>query len=106
MKDDRLEVLAKFLEIEGVEAQKKMAIEEMSELTKELCKSWREKARKNPAENEQYIREEIADVANMVDILKMIYGVEKIEKIQHEKTERGKKIIADGLAEKNHDAEE
>lgn len=52
----------------GEEAQLKMAIEEMSELTKEICKAFRGK------ENPDKVREEIADVEIMLTQLKKIYG--------------------------------
>ncbi len=53
----------------GNDAQKKMALEEMSELQKEICKNWRGK------DNYDEIAEEIADVEIMLDQLKMIYGI-------------------------------
>lgn len=53
----------------GHDAQKKMALEEMSELQKEICKNWRGK------DNYDEIAEEIADVEIMLDQLKMIYGI-------------------------------
>lgn len=46
-----------------------MALEEMSELQKEICKNWRGK------DNYDEIAEEIADVEIMLDQLKMIYGI-------------------------------
>ena len=53
----------------GNDAQKKTALEEMSELQKEICKNWRGK------DNYDEIAEEIADVEIMLDQLKMIYGI-------------------------------
>lgn len=53
----------------GNDVQKKMALEEMSELQKEICKNWRGK------DNYDEIAEEIADVEIMLDQLKMIYGI-------------------------------
>lgn len=52
----------------GVDAQMKMAIEEMSELTKELCKNFRGK------DNKEQIAEEIADVEIMIEQLKIMFG--------------------------------
>lgn len=52
----------------GVDAQLKMAIEEMSELTKEICKNFRGK------ENKEQIAEEIADVEIMIEQLKIMFG--------------------------------
>ena len=51
------------LEAWGPEAQTKMAVEEMSELTKEICKIWRGKI------------DEIADVTIMLEQLRLIYNV-------------------------------
>jgi len=46
-----------------------VAIEEMSELTKELCKAQR------GAQNRDHIAEEIADVEIMLEQLKLIYNI-------------------------------
>lgn len=84
-----------FLEAWGEESQERMAIEEMSELTKELCKKIRlerddfcesddEKLKKTI----KSIKEEIADVLNMAEQLEVYYGIEEIEKIREEKIER------------------
>ena len=48
-----------------------VAIEELSELQKEICKSLRGKA------NMEHISEEIADAEIMIEQLKLIYGNEK-----------------------------
>lgn len=61
------DVLRKAIEIFGSEAQCKMAIEEMSELTKEICKHFRGK------NNTSAIAEEIADVFIMLWQLKVIF---------------------------------
>lgn len=45
----------------GEDSQMKMLLEEMSELQKEICKSWR------GADNVDHIAEEIADVEIMLD---------------------------------------
>ena len=79
----------KFIDTWGVEMQSVMAIEEMSELTKALCKHKRsleilgdkEKALNN-------LKEEIADVLNVTEQLELIYGTDEIEKIRKEKIER------------------
>lgn len=57
----------------GKESQMKMAIEEMSELTKELCKNFR------GAGNTDAIAEEIADVEIMLE--QMIYIFECTDKV-------------------------
>ena len=80
----------KFIDTWGVDMQSTMAIEEMSELTKALCKYKRceeiEVERKQKAlEN---LKEEIADVLNMAEQLELVFGIEEIEKIRKEKINR------------------
>lgn len=53
----------------GAYAQSLMLLEEIAELQKEICKSYRGK------ENREQIAEEIADVEIMLAQIKMIYGV-------------------------------
>lgn len=53
----------------GVEAQTKMAIEEMSELIKEICKIGRGKR------DMEAFADEIADVTIMLEQLRLIYGL-------------------------------
>ena len=65
---DREAVLRKAIDTSGEESQMKMMIEEMSELTKELCKLFRGEAETG------HILEEMADVQIMLDQMKMIFG--------------------------------
>ena len=65
---DRELVLQNAIYIYGEESQMRMMIEEMSELTKELCKCFRGETEK------RYILEEMADVQIMLDQMKMIFG--------------------------------
>lgn len=60
------EAIAKF----GIDNQLNVAIEEMSELTKEVCKN------KRGFSNENHIAEEIADVEIMLEQLKLIFDCE------------------------------
>ena len=53
----------------GAENQEKMAVEEMSELTKEICKYWRGSC------NLDAIADEIADVTIMLEQLRLIYDL-------------------------------
>lgn len=53
----------------GIGAQSMMAIEEMSELTKEICKISRGKA------DLESLADEIADVTIMLEQLRMIYAL-------------------------------
>lgn len=90
-----------FLKEWGQESQERMAIEEMSELIKELCKKIRyEKVDFNePVPKEKIdkvyknIQEEIADVLNMVEQLEVYYGTEEIENIRKEKIDRTMKLL-------------
>ena len=63
----RDEILKKALQHYGANSQRIVAIEEMSELTKELCKVAR------CEENASHIAEEIADVRIMLDQLEIMF---------------------------------
>jgi len=64
---DAQEIYQKALEKWGPEKQTNMAIEEMSELTKELCKSLR------GWDNKEHIAEEIADVEITLGQMKLLH---------------------------------
>ena len=53
----------------GTDNQLMVAVEELSELQKEICKAFRGQL------NEQNLIEEIADVLIMIEQVKMIYGI-------------------------------
>lgn len=53
----------------GIKPRMLMAVEEMSELTKEMCKNLRGK------DNKAQLAEEIADVTIMLEQLRLIFGV-------------------------------
>ena len=76
MQNDYLQVMIDVIKHNGYKMQTMVAIEEMSELTKELVKFMRGEA------NTDAIAEEIADVEIMLHQLKIIYGIkdEVIEK--------------------------
>ena len=57
----------------GADLQKQVAIEEMAELTKEICKDFRGKG------NREHIIEEMADVCIMLDQLMIIYDIKTNE---------------------------
>ena len=57
------------IETYGVRAQKLMAIEEMSELTKEICKDFRGKL------DREHLIEEVADVLITLEQLTIIYEI-------------------------------
>lgn len=79
----------------GDESQKIMAIEEMSELIKELTKELRQRG------DIEHIAEEIADVEITLSQLKIIYDVhERVASMREYKLNRISKIM-DDLAKKN-----
>ena len=92
MVENNIEFYNKCIEVWGEDAQIKMCIEEMSELTKELCKNWR-KDKKNSPEQIRNICEEIADVQNMADQMQLIFGEELVEKFRKEKIVRTMKRL-------------
>ena len=76
-------VLEKAIETFGPEHQQLVAIEEMSELQKELCKRYR------GFENHEHIAEEIADVEIVLEQLMMMFQCkDKVRKTRAEKVER------------------
>ena len=68
-----MDILEKAIEVYGADLQKQVAIEEMAELTKEICKDFRGKG------NREHIIEEMADVCVMIDQLMIIYDIETNE---------------------------
>ena len=92
---DRKKAYQTFLDSWGEKAQIMMCVEEMSELTKALCKYLRFKKHGIPDDLDYNIKEEIADVFNMINQLKMIFGEEEIMKIADEKIERTLKKLSE-----------
>ena len=77
------EIFRRALEAFGAQAQVMMAIEEMSELTKELCKNGRGQ------ENATHIAEEIADVEIMLRQMVMLFDCSfTVDKFRRYKLER------------------
>lgn len=68
-----IDTYKKAIETYGEKAQKLMAIEEMSELTKEICKDFRGKL------NREHLIEEVADVLITIDQLIMMYEISEEE---------------------------
>ena len=71
-KDQENKIYTDAIEFFGVTSQKIMVVEEMSELTKELCKELRNRGDVN------HIAEELADVEITLAQLKMIYNIHQI----------------------------
>lgn len=72
------------IETYGVRAQKLMAIEEMSELTKEICKDFRGKL------DREHLIEEMTDVLITMDQMMIMYeiSVNEIKQMREGKLER------------------
>ena len=84
------EVYKSAIDTYGMDAQKKMAIEEMSELTKELCKNFRGR------DNGDCIAEEIADVKIMLEQLIIMFDRRaQVERFIELKTARLKERLGE-----------
>lgn len=66
----------KAIETYGDDLQKQVAIEEMAELTKEICKDFRGKG------NREHIIEEIVDVSIMLEQLQIMYDISSSEMLR------------------------
>lgn len=83
----REEILTRAVRTYGKEAQMKMTIEEMSELTKAICKIWRtDPGSPEEAKAAQNILEEAADVQIMLDQIRIMFG--STEQIEAQKVDR------------------
>lgn len=87
---ERRYILSSALAYKGCMGQFLVAIEEMSELQKELCKVFRSKT------NIEAIEEEIADVQIMLWQLEMVFGEDRIEKHVNDKLLRIETRIKEG----------
>ena len=88
-----MDIYQRALKTWGKEPQMMQVIEEMSELTKALCKYKRFNKEQASPEIKQNILEEIADVLNTAEQIQYYFGEEEIEKIRKEKIERTLKKI-------------
>lgn len=93
MREEFIPIYEKFINVYGIKSQMRMCIEEMSELTKELCKLERHFGTEKQVQVENNIREELADVLNMAEQLEFYFGTDEIEKIRKQKIDRA--IIRD-----------
>lgn len=91
MMDER-KILGRAISFYGSEIQMVVAVEELSELQKELCKSLRQEP------DVQHIAEEIADVQIMLEQMMMLYDChESVEVWRHSKVARLRdRLIHDG----------
>lgn len=84
-----MRILQKAINIFGVDMQLNVAVEEFSELTKEICKY------KRGFDNKESIVEEMADCCIMLEQMKMIFDVseEEIMTVIREKMKKLKENI-------------
>ena len=85
-------ILEKAIETYGKDMQLTVAVEEFSELIKEICKN------KRGNDNRDAIIEEMADCYIMLSQLEIIFGIDfcVIEDVANEKLERLKKRLKEG----------
>lgn len=94
------ETISDMLEKFGEDSQIDVAVEEMSELIKELIKYKRSKihSREKQAASREHVVEEIGDVMFMMEYLKRIFNIddEEIQQAVQEKAYRTKRRYIDG----------
>lgn len=88
--------LGQFISHWGEEAQKDMAVEEMSELIKEICKEKRAKAKGE--DNTKNLIEETADVLLMALEMAEMLNYNKVMQVVNQKMTRTMKRLADSKA--------
>lgn len=89
-KEQERKIYDEAIEFFGVTSQKIMVIEEMSELTKELCKELRNRG------NVEQIADELADVEITLAQIKIIYDIhQKVEEHKNFKLNRFAKNMAE-----------
>ena len=89
MNEERItKIITRAIDTYGCEAQLKMAIEEMSELTKAICKLWRADTEEEFERLLEDVAEEAADVTIMVLQVASMAGGEEVDRIIDEKLGR------------------
>lgn len=90
---DERQILGRAISFYGSEIQRVIAIEELSELQKELCKSLRSQT------DRQHIAEEIADVQIMLEQMMILYELHyDVVTWRRKKVDRlHERLIRDGL---------
>ena len=94
------EFCEKAIEVWGEDSQLRMCIEEMSELTKEICKYQRllrsegiDDIEEKLVQTRKNIIEETADVLNCAEQMALIFGEEEVAKVRMQKIERASKCL-------------
>lgn len=86
---ETIDTYKKAISTYGEKAQKLVAIEEMSELTKEICKDFRGQL------NREHLIEEVADVLIMLDQMLILYKIsgEEVDLMRIKKVKRLKERL-------------
>lgn len=100
-----LETFDMFRSSWGEESEFRLCIEEMSELTKELCKIMRYSRSEKSQENDEKLKqiksniiEETADVLICTSQIMHMVGEDEVRKVMDYKIQRGRKIVEDYIA--------
>ena len=89
MTEDRIaKIITRAIDTYGYEAQLKVAIEKMSELTKAICKLWRADAKEKLKRLLEDVAEEATDVQIMIYQLDAMLGADKVDAKIEKKLER------------------
>lgn len=89
MTEERMvKIITRAIDTYGCEAQLKMAIEEMSELTKAICKLWRADTEEEFERLLEDVTEETADVQIMLYQLYAMIGAGEVNAKMEEKLKR------------------
>lgn len=89
MTEERIaKIITRAIDTYGYDAQLKMTIEEMSELTKAICKLWRCDTEEDCERAIDAAIEETADVQIMIYQLDAMLGADKVDAKIEEKLER------------------
>ena len=91
-REEREKCYKNYIETFGKQAQIMICIEEMSELTKELCKYFRAIGNDEKMEKvKENIIEETADVLICAEQIRFMFGSEKVDEMIEYKIKRGAK---------------
>lgn len=100
-REERESCYKNFIKVFGEDTQYVFAIEEMSELTKELCKYFRAKGNSEKLEKvKKDIIEETADVLICAETLRLMFGGKEVDEMIEYKIKRGQKRCEEKLKEK------
>lgn len=91
---DKKELYFKAITLYGERAQAGVAVEEMAELIKAICKYYNRSTENNKEKHKDEIAEEIADVEITLEQLKVIFAMDyKIDEIKKFKLQRLKEVV-------------